>query len=59
VTEIIDRDGIRCCPCGKTVSFWSAVLDMGYCSDECYWKARKAAGQDEGTLGETIPWSNA
>ncbi len=46
----------RCCPCGKTASFSSTLLEAVFCSDECYWKARKEAGQEEGKSGQSLVW---
>ena len=29
------------CICGKPVDFWSGLLDQGFCSDNCYEKAKE------------------
>jgi hypothetical protein len=44
------------CQCGKIVEFWSALLQVGVCSEECYWSARNTAGFPEGPYGASVPW---
>ena len=44
------------CACGKGIVYWSALLDAGFCSDECYWKARNDAGTPEGAPGVSLTW---
>ena len=44
------------CACGKGIVYWSALLDAGFCSDECYWKARNDAGTPEGAPGVSLAW---
>ena len=36
------------CTCGKTVVFWSALTGQGYCSDDCYDKARDEHADRDG-----------
>jgi hypothetical protein len=29
-------DGLKKCPCGSGVMFYSSLLEKGFCSDRCY-----------------------
>lgn len=40
MTDELDQP-LRKCPCGKGVSFWSALTGQGYCSEACYEKAKE------------------
>ena len=44
------------CFCGKIVSFWSALLQAGFCDEEHYWVGRNTAGFPEGPYGTSVPW---
>ena len=55
IADQMDEEGLKCA-CGKSIVYWSALLDAGFCSDECYWKARNDAGTPEGAPGVSLAW---
>jgi hypothetical protein len=40
VVDMLDNNVRPICPCGNGVLFWSGLLEQGFCSEECYDRAK-------------------